>query len=506
MSNPLVTVWLTSYNQGKYLRESIDSVLNQTFKDFELIICDDCSTDDSWEIIQSYDDPRIEKRRNEVNKGAHVTYEIIDACRGKYIAIHHSDDVWEHDKLEKQVAFMEGHPECACCFTKVKFIDENSEIWDLPDNHSYKDVFEVENKNRFEWLNYFFYKGNCLCHPSLLANKSIYRDYELLGGKGLYQLPDFRFWIKVCMHADIYIMPEYLIKFRIRKSFQTNTSSEREDTVIRSQYELRHVMMEYLKIVDKTEFLKIFPMASYYLKDGEINLKYAFARLLYSKNIPSLDLLASDLLYEILNSPYDAIEVDRLYNFNHKVFKEETGKRDIFFLNRHMKFLDTVLFLDTGNGYNSNEYIRQNVYIRNSGEFSVKYDLSNVDNVLNVRFDPDNNMIKIRIDKFTINGNDIELSKIRNNASKSENGVETFLHDDPQYWGEKQKYAIKEVCIQGLILDVKNDIYSIHKENVGLKDEINAIHKENVRLKDEINAIKSTKGYKLLEKIRKFVK
>ena len=122
---PKVTVILTSYNHAKYIRETIDSILNQTFKDFELIIWDDASIDESWEIIQSYKDERIKSFRNEESKrGVYgINKAISEVAQGEYIAIHHSDDVWELTKLEKQVKFLDENSDYGAEFTNGKPID-----------------------------------------------------------------------------------------------------------------------------------------------------------------------------------------------------------------------------------------------------------------------------------------------------------------------------------------------------------------------------------------------
>src|ERR1700690_1971582 len=104
---PKVSVFLTSFNHAKYLRGSIDSVLHQTFSDFELIILDDASTDDSWQIIQSYSDPRIQTFRNKTNLGGYFPGAFPGMASAEYIAVHHSDDLWEPEKLEKQVPFLD---------------------------------------------------------------------------------------------------------------------------------------------------------------------------------------------------------------------------------------------------------------------------------------------------------------------------------------------------------------------------------------------------------------
>ena len=143
---PKISVILTSFNHEKFIREAIDSVLNQTFTDFELIIWDDASTDNSWAIINTYSDPRIKVFRNdETKRGVHgINISISEIASGEYIAIHHSDDIWEVDKLKKQVEFLEDHAGIGAVFTHVLAIDERGIPLDDV-NHSYR--------VRLGWLN-----------------------------------------------------------------------------------------------------------------------------------------------------------------------------------------------------------------------------------------------------------------------------------------------------------------------------------------------------------------
>src|SRR5437867_6559888 len=98
---PRVSVVLSSFNHGKYIEEAIDSVLGQTFDDFELIIWDDASTDNSWYLINQFSDPRIVTFRNAEQKRAiwGLNNAISQVVSGQYIAVHHSDDVWEPGRL-----------------------------------------------------------------------------------------------------------------------------------------------------------------------------------------------------------------------------------------------------------------------------------------------------------------------------------------------------------------------------------------------------------------------
>ena len=166
---PKVSIILTSYNHAKYISQAIQSVLEQTFKDFELLIVDDGSSDNSREIIKTFTDSRIKLFLYEKNRGPfEAIKECLQAARGKYIAIHHSDDVWQETKLEKQVDFLEKNPDYAACFTQVEFIDESGEIYELPEKHPYKNVFVQKNRSREEWLNQLFWRMSSFCNPSAL--------------------------------------------------------------------------------------------------------------------------------------------------------------------------------------------------------------------------------------------------------------------------------------------------------------------------------------------------
>lgn len=106
--NDLVSIIMPSYNTGRFIAESIRSVLAQTYENWELIIVDDCSTDNTDEIIATYTDPRIRYLKNKVNSGAAVSRNWgLREAKGRWIAFLDSDDLWHPEKLERQVRFME---------------------------------------------------------------------------------------------------------------------------------------------------------------------------------------------------------------------------------------------------------------------------------------------------------------------------------------------------------------------------------------------------------------
>lgn len=487
MNNPLVSVFLSSYNHEEYIGEAIESILQQTFGDFELIISDDCSTDNSWDVINRYKDSRIIKIRNEHNQVSNLTLSKIKSFRGKYVAIHNSDDIWEPQKLEEQVTFLENNAEYAACFTEAEYIDEESKVYLLPDGHPYKNVFNVENRSREEWLHYFFFKGNCLCHPSILIRKELYEKYNLLENRrGLKQLPDFIIWIRLCLHQNIYVLSEKLIKFRLRRTGQENTSADRPEVRIRSQYEYYKVMETYSQIRDKSEFLKIFPEAQKYVVSEEININFALANMLLEGGSHSGWLLGLDLIFKELNIDDSRKQLLELYNFDVKSFGELVAKTDVFNENRYFRFLNSQLFIDIGdgNGIDGSNVINQKVYISNDNCFYISFDISSYEQINALRFDPTDTYIAMKLNRIKIDGEDIQWHSC--NASQHGDERDIFYTNDPQYMLHTEIGRKGKVEIWGYVYELGDSVIS----------------KFCGELSRELAEIKGSRGYRFLEKLR----
>jgi len=330
MTEPIkVSVILTSYNHAKYLREAIDSVLQQTFRDFELIIWDDASIDESWQIITSYTDPRIQIFRNETTKRIeYLRTAISEIANGEYIAIHHSDDVWEPQKLEKQVAFLDANPQIGAVFTQAQIINEDGRPLQDP-NHFYYKIFEQPNRTRHEWLNFFFYQGNALCHPSVLIRKLCYEKCGLYR-YGLAQSPDFDMWVRLCLKYEIHVLPEKLVRFRVR-SLEANTSGNRPEVRARGQFEYLQVQTNYTELATFEELKQVFPTAEKYARAGGEDLGFILGMVaLETKSYKFTELFGLNLLFEALNDPRRANKIKELYNFTQNDFILLTGKHDVF--------------------------------------------------------------------------------------------------------------------------------------------------------------------------------
>lgn len=330
MHTPIVSVILTSFNHGKFIGEAIDSILMQTFTDFELIIWDDASSDNSWEVIQRYSDPRIRAFRNEKCGRAIVGINraIGEIAQGKFIAIHHSDDSWHPEKLEKQVAFLEKNPEVGAVFTNANIIlEDGSPLQD--ETHFYFKVFSQPNRTRHEWLRQFFTEGNALCHPSILIRKECYQVCGLYR-YGFAQLGDFDMWVRLCLHYPIYVLPQKLTNFRILNT-ERNTSGSRYDSRTRSNVELFHVLHNFLDISDFNELLQILPDTRNFNIGERSNIPFALAMVaLELGDNPVHKLFSFNILFNLILDPSKSILLKEDYNFDYLSLISLTGKYDIF--------------------------------------------------------------------------------------------------------------------------------------------------------------------------------
>lgn len=205
------------YNGERYLREAIESILNQTFPDFEFLIINDGSTDHSVEIIASYNDPRIKLIHNETNIGLISTLNRgIDLANGEYIARMDCDDVSLPERLEKQVAYLDENLTCAVIATNVIFLDEQGIS---------RGIWEDDAKtNIYEEIRSFLPKANCIAHPSIMIREETLKIYRY--NPLQYASEDYDLWLRLCADGKrIEKITEPLLKYRIHPLSITSKSN-----------------------------------------------------------------------------------------------------------------------------------------------------------------------------------------------------------------------------------------------------------------------------------------
>jgi glycosyltransferase involved in cell wall biosynthesis len=246
MSEPLVSVVMGTYNHAPFVAEAIRSVLAQDFTDYEFLIADDGSSDGTASVVAEFSDPRLQFRPHPVNRGAAVVLnELVTQARGRYICVLNSDDAWMGQKLSEQVAILQSRPEIGAVFGRVLFVDRDGNPIDKA-SLSFGTVFDQPDRTRGEWLRHFFWKGNCLCHPSVMIRRDIYAAVGLYDNR-LRQLPDLDMWIRVVKVADIFVSPSTMVRFRIMPG--ENTSSDTLTNRVRTLNEHFFISLEFFNNV-----------------------------------------------------------------------------------------------------------------------------------------------------------------------------------------------------------------------------------------------------------------
>lgn len=217
----LVSIVMPNYNCSRYLEDAIRSVIAQTYENWELLFVDDCSSDNSLELVRSFNDERIRVFQNEKNSGAAVSRNYaLKMAKGRWIAFLDSDDLWRPDKLAAQLSFMVSN-NYHFSYTTYSQIDELSNPLNL----------EVTGPKRVTKRKMFRYDYvGCL---------TVIYDREHVGliqvEPSLKSRNDYAIWLEVCRHCDCFLLDKNLAQYRIRKNSLSHGGLKRK---LHSQFRL----------------------------------------------------------------------------------------------------------------------------------------------------------------------------------------------------------------------------------------------------------------------------
>lgn len=220
----LVSIIMPSYNTAQYIEKTIKSVLDQKYTNWELIIVDDCSTDNTDEVVKKYlNDKRIKYLKNEQNSGAAISRNrALRAARGQWIAFLDSDDLWMPEKLEKQICFMK---EKGYFFSYTDYEEINAE-----GNRTGTFVTGPKKITKTGMYNY--------CWPGCLTVMYDATKVGLIQISDIKKNNDYAMWLKVCKKADCYLLDECLGQYRKGRVGSVSTHSIK--TMIGWHYRLFH--------------------------------------------------------------------------------------------------------------------------------------------------------------------------------------------------------------------------------------------------------------------------
>lgn len=310
---PAISLIMSVYNGEDYLEEAIDSVLNQSFADFELIVINDCSTDGTADILSKYEaqDARVKVHPNEVNLRLPSSLnKALSFARGKYVARMDADDICLPDRLQKQFDFMEKNPDVAlssCRFmTLKKGVISSGGCGGRNDSDSMKALLLVTNP---------------ILHPGIIARTEVIRGLGY--DKTFTCTEDMELWTRFLLDGHkVEILPEYLMIYRLHDKQITETTLDkqrREVVAIQKNY-----MAKLLKAMDQEQeefyvngvyfrrnidiqkFLAFYRWAIAVNRENKLveeeSLKYAFFEILaeYKRNgISKVDLIKAMLSFGV---------------------------------------------------------------------------------------------------------------------------------------------------------------------------------------------------------------
>lgn len=321
---------MASYNHEKFIQEAVQSVLNQSFQDFEFIIIDDASTDHTVKMIETFNDARIQLTVLSKNQGQFVATNLgLEKAKGEYIGILNSDDVFHPEKLTKQVAFLDNNHKIGAVFSHAEVIYENKNFFNK--FRTYSSIFNQPNRTRHEWLNYFFFYGNCLCHPSVLIRSKCHQEIGYYDPR-FANCADFQFWIRLAAKYDIHVIDEKLMTFRIHKK-NNNMSGNSSTSKKRMRWEDYQAKLQFFNaLLSEEDFLRTFPESKKFIFDEQTPIlnQYLLARLALETKNSYLEAIGLRILFEMMQNSHTRHQLDNYYNFQYKDLIQWTGKSDPF--------------------------------------------------------------------------------------------------------------------------------------------------------------------------------
>lgn len=230
MKKPLVTVLLPVYN-NENINICIDSVLKQTFKDFELLIIDNASTDKTVEVIKSYDDSRIRLVINDENIGPTGSLNKgVNLAEGKYIARIDADDLMLPERLQKQFDFMESNPEYGIAGSWTKHIDEDNNL-----SETNKLCVTDKGVRAYMMIQSPFY------HPAVMIRSSVLKDNNLNYDLSIRVAVEYKLWNEILKYSKGCNLPEVLTYYRVSSNSLSHANA---DTKIKEYLKVRKSICE----------------------------------------------------------------------------------------------------------------------------------------------------------------------------------------------------------------------------------------------------------------------
>lgn len=239
---PKITVLLPVYNCELYVQMAVESILNQSYADFELLIIDDASTDATVAILKRFDDARIQLIAKPVNSGYTNSLNYgLQLAKGEYIARMDGDDISNPSRFAQQIAFLDVHPDVMVCGTTYKIVGNDKRI-SLPEHH--------------EAIKIGLLWGNCILHPSVMIRKKVVDDFSISYDTSKEPAEDYDMWVRLLSMGKLHNLQEVLLEYRV---YGNQVSRKRAEEQKKNDVQAKFKILQYLNIdwdVHEHDFLE----------------------------------------------------------------------------------------------------------------------------------------------------------------------------------------------------------------------------------------------------------
>jgi glycosyltransferase involved in cell wall biosynthesis len=223
----LVSVCIPAYNNEKYIKDTIESILNQTYQNIELVVVDDCSTDSTWDIISSIEDPRMKAYKNEQNLGMSGNWnKCLSLTTGEFVKLICADDVMDNNAIEIEAKAMAQNPTAVLVESDTRLVDVEGKVNGVFQRYKKSGLVDGKEivKKSLIWNNFFGAPVNNLIRKSAL---------EQVGGfdESFTYILDFDLWVSLACIGDVYIIHDELNSFCVRSDSNTGVLIGRKRNV-----------------------------------------------------------------------------------------------------------------------------------------------------------------------------------------------------------------------------------------------------------------------------------
>lgn len=225
-TTPQVSVLVPTYNRRRLLLETLTSILNQSYTDLEVIVVDNCSTDDTTAAVAAITDPRLIYVRNEVNVGPVNNHNrALRLAKGKYLCIFSDDDVMLEHNLARKVEVLEQNPSVGLVHSDMNTIDGEGQpigghwvSWYPSLRKTYAMLLEKPIMKQATAFDLLYNQRNFISMPTVLVRADLIRQNRLELNNQLHLLYDWDLWLKVALKTDFYYLNEVLVLYRLHAS------------------------------------------------------------------------------------------------------------------------------------------------------------------------------------------------------------------------------------------------------------------------------------------------